>query len=99
MRDYKELTINLETAKGILIRLEETEIALATVKDILVTNHDNISFFQHNITIKIGEVHIDSVSNKNTVVLEAIQEKLEDDISIYKNMLKMMNVNIDDETS
>lgn len=99
MTDYRELAINLENAKGILSRLEQTEIALATVKDILTTESDNISFFQHNIIIKIGAAQIDSVSAKNTVVLEAIREKLEDDTSIYKNMLKMMNVNIDDETS
>ena len=99
MTDYEQIAKNLEAAKEVVIRLNDAENSLALINDILVMEPEGISFFQHNILIRIGNVNIDSVSNKNALILEAIREKLEDDVSLYKGILSDLNVNIDDQTS
>ena len=99
MTDYLNITQNLDKAKEVLIRLQGSETALAIIEDILASNSEDISFFQHNISVSIGTFHLDSISKKNVVILEALQEKLEDDILLYKNILSGLNVKLNDETS
>lgn len=99
MTDYIKVIENLNKAKEAIVLLQNYESSLESLNVILSSNNESPSFFQHGINIKINGTDISLDSPENVIVLSALKEKIEADVTRLKLLISSLNVNINDKTS